>query len=196
MAGVLLIVLAYVGYTRFLPRKKASPLSQAPVALTESEVAKKEGIGGLKLRAVQAFNSNDFDAAWSHLSAARELDESDAEVWNDLGVVARRRGDLDASRKAYQRALDLKPDYPEALNNLAVLEIQEGSFAKGEELLKESLTLEPAYPEANFHLALFYDERGDVARAVQYYKKFVDTSSGFPRHIVEDVRDRIMEIEP
>ena len=49
------------------------------------------------------------------------IDESSAEAWLNLGLIARERSDYSAAAENFRRALDTEPDYPEARNNLTSL---------------------------------------------------------------------------
>lgn len=194
LVGLLVVALGIFAYTKFSGPKTAAPDAPSATAAPAAGVGEQD-VARLKKNATDAYGADDLDGAWSSLSAASRLDEGDPEVWNNLGLVARKRGDLAKARESYEKALALKPEYPEALNNLAVLSMQSGDTAKAKELLDRALKISPAYPEANFHLALVFEQRGDKAKAVEYYKRFLQVGGNLPSHVVDRVRDHIMEIE-
>jgi Flp pilus assembly protein TadD len=145
---------------------------------------------------VDAINGGDLETAWTNLSALTAETPKDSEVWNNLGLVARKKGDGAKARSAYQTALTLNPAAVETMNNLAVLEMAEGRDAEARTLLQKALQLAPAYPEANFHLGVLEDRTGNAQAAETAYKQFLEVGSTFPVEVVEAVRDRVMEIEP
>lgn len=150
----------------------------------------------MKRKAFDAFKTDDVENAWSNIQAAVQAAPQDAESWNNYGVIAKKRGEIEKAREAYNKAIELKPQYPEALNNLALLEMQSDNLPRARELLEKALNISPAYPEANFHMGMIYDRAGEKNKAVEYYKRFLEVSGSFPNTVVENVRDRVMEIEP
>jgi len=60
---------------------------------------------------------------------ASELDPTDAEIWNHLGVALVQSGDRDGARRAWERALTIAPDDTSALTNLERLKggVESGS---------------------------------------------------------------------
>lgn len=197
LVGLLVVALGIFAYTQFSGPKKESPAAPATAAAAPAPVlgVGEQDMARLKKNAADAYGADDLESAWSSLSAASRLDEKDPEVWNNLGLVARKRGDLTKARESYEKALTLKPEYPEALNNLAVLSMQSGDMAKARELLERAIKIQPAYPEANFHLAIVYEQKGDKVKAIEYYKRFLQVGGNLPSHVIDRVRDHIMEIE-
>lgn len=149
----------------------------------------------LKKNATDAYVADDLEKAWTSLLAASGMDDKDPEIWNNLGLVARKRGDLTKARESYEKALELKSDYPEALNNLAVLSMQSGDVDRAKQLLEKALAISDSYPEANFHMGLLYEQKGDKVKAVEYYGKFLQASGKFPSNITDQIRDHVVEIE-
>ncbi|MFA4874718.1 MAG: tetratricopeptide repeat protein [bacterium] len=201
MAAILVVALGFFAYKKFSSSPQppltplATPVQTLPAGALQQSMPSGD-IAAMKKRAVDSFRSDDYDTAMTSLSSASQLAPNDPEVWNDMGLVQKKRGDMGKAKESYQKALDLKPDYPEALNNMAVLERDQGDSVKARELLEKAIKLQPAYPEASFNLALLYDKAGERAKAAEYYKRFLEVSGSYPNTIVEAVRDRVMEIEP
>lgn len=196
LGAVLVVAVVIFAYMKFATeeKKEIAPATSS-LAPTQPAVLSPDDVARLKKNAVDAFNSQDFDTAWTNLQTALQTNQEDPEIWNNLGLVARKRGDVVKAREAYSKALELKPDYPEGLNNMAVLEMQSGNTAKAKELLEKALALAPANPEANFHMALLYEQSGDKKKAADYYKNFIKAGSTLPSSTVDAVRDHIMEID-
>ena len=195
LAVVLIVVVGFFAYMRLAPKDKVvSPDLGGAKPIDVKTTYGKQDIGLLKKRAIDAYKTDDFDTAWSSLSAASALDVNDPEIWNNLGLVAKKRDDSDKAREYYQKALDLKPTYVEAMNNMAILEWEGENLTRATELLSKALEISAAYPEANFHMGLIYDEKGNKQKAAEYYKRFLDVAGTFPSNIVDSVRDRLMEI--
>ncbi len=69
---------------------------------------------------LDAARARDFQEASRLLTKALELDPSDAEAWNSLGVVLIRQGEATQGVGALRRALRVDPGHAEAHRNLAV----------------------------------------------------------------------------
>jgi len=180
----------YIGYQRFYTSPQASAPAVAVAAAPQLDPAT------LKKKAIDAYRANDLETAWLSITQAAVSSMTDPEVWNDLGLIAKKRGNLLKAREAYQKALELRPNFAEAQNNLGVVELQDGNVTKAKELFLKALEVSPAYAEANFNLALLYDRDGDLKSAATSYRRFLQVSGAFPSEVVESVRDRILEIEP
>lgn len=194
----LALALGFMGYVKFWPAGKGkAPQGAAAFKATPSSegTAQPQDLPSLKKGAADAYLADDLQGAMDKLTVASQLDDKDPEIWNNLGLVARKQGDQTRAREAYEKALTLKPEYPEALNNLAVLSLQGGDTEKAKELLEKALAVQPAYPEANFHLALLFEQKGEKARAVEHYKSFLQASGSLPSSVVDQVRDHVAEME-
>lgn len=196
LVAVLFVALAIFAYMKFSSNGSPKPLLPGQAGEVPAQVPGAQDVGGLKKSAIDAYRSDNLETAWTSISTASQLEPKDPEIWNNMGLIARKRGDVAKAREAYQKALELKPDYPEALNNLAVLDMQAGNNTQAEQYLQKALKLSAAYPEANFHYAMLLEQKGDKKQAVDYYKRFLDVSKDMPSSIVDQVRDHVMEIEP
>ncbi len=199
MAVILVAAVGFYAYRKFSAPAAPAPVPAVAPALpgaSPDQAAAAAGPEAAKRKAFDAYKTDDLESAWINIQAAALAAPQDAEVWNNYGVIARKRGDLEKAREAYTKAIELKPQYPEALNNLALMEMQADNTTKAKELLEKALNAAPAYPEANFHLGLIYDRAGEKQKAAEYYKRFLEVSGSFTNTVVEGVRDRVMEIEP
>lgn len=191
-----LVLVACFAFYRFMgsrqqtqAEKEASGTAQKTASTTKEEADK------LKRLAVEAYRVADLDESWAKLTAASSITQKDPEVWNNLGVVLRKRGDLEGSRKAFEKALALNAQQAEVLNNLAVLDIKANDFPSAQGRLAQALQLKPNYPEAVFHTALVADLSGEKQKASEYYKQFLANAGTMPPHILDQVRDHIINLE-
>ncbi|HPQ80589.1 MAG TPA: tetratricopeptide repeat protein [bacterium] len=195
LGSVLLLAVGFFVYTKFLSGDKDASKAPTPAPAIAPQAIGEKDAGRLKKNAIDAYTADDLDSAWASLSTASNLDPKDPEIWNNMGLVARKRGDLLRARQCYEKALEIKPDYPEALNNIAVLSLQGGDVAKAQGYLEKAVKLSPAYPEGNFHLAMVYEQKGEKSKAVEYYKRFLEVSGNLPSNMVDQVRDHVMGLE-
>ncbi|PIR26911.1 MAG: hypothetical protein COX62_02285 [Deltaproteobacteria bacterium CG_4_10_14_0_2_um_filter_43_8] len=200
LLGVFAVLFLFFLYNTFFSssNKPQIALKQAGQKSVQTEkvldeTARQE-VAKLKDQAVDAFKKSDFDTAWASLNAASSIDEKDAEVWNNLGVVLRKRGETEKAEKAFKKALDLRPNYPESLNNIAILDIHKQDYDTATTHLQKALELKPNYAEALFHLALVSDLNKKTDDALAYYKQVIALGKNFPPYILDQVRDRILNI--
>lgn len=198
---VLLVgAMGFMAYTKLVPKKKAA-VAPAKDIIIASETATQnqpagKSVGEFKRNAIDAYRANDFETAWSMITMASGLDKMDSEIWNNMGLIAKKRGDIEKAKESYLKALEIKPDYAEALNNIAVVEMATQDFANSKKHLDAALVANPSYAEANFNMAFLYERMSMKEKSVEYYKRFLDVSGDFPSSVVDAVRDHLMEIEP
>src|ERR1700688_3854187 len=72
----------------------------------------------LHARAMSLYNAGDLTGAVREMRRAVALDASDAEAWNDLGVLERKSGDTEAAVQSFSKALEHRQDFANAAYNL------------------------------------------------------------------------------
>ena len=194
LGGIFVVVLGVFLYFTLRPPGKSAPTSAATTPQVTQQSEEVE-LGRLKRQGVELFHAENYDDAKSKLEMAGRIDPQDPEIWNNLGLVEKERGNLSAAQKNYEKALELKPDFPQALNNLAVVQMQTGEETQGQKNLERSLELDAAYPEAYFNLALLTEQQGDKEKAIEYYKRFLKVGKSQPAHIIDQVRDHVIQLE-
>jgi len=87
-------------------------------------------VAALMRTGVDAAQSGELDQAAAAFRKAVEVDPTDAEAWDSLGVVLVRAGDEARGVEAFRRALRAAPGHPEAHRNLAVVLDRQGRAAE------------------------------------------------------------------
>jgi len=121
---------------------KPSITSVAPVAAPETVK-----VADIRARAREAVARNGLEEAQELLERAVALAPTEAESWNDLGVVRVRRGQLTLGIEAFERAISLQPANAEAHRNLAVALDRSGESAAAARHYRAFLTLSPQHPD-------------------------------------------------
>lgn len=196
LLAAFLFSMGYFVYSKWLvpTPSKTSPHASSGKAVPLTPQPGEDG-KKLKALALEAYRENDLDTAWGKFVAATSVAPDDAEVWNNLGVVQKKRGDTKKAREAYDKALELKKDYPEALNNSAVLDLETKNYAAAKAALDQALVLQPNYAEALFHRAVVAEQLGDISEAVEFYKKFLKFGKALSPHVLDEVREHILDID-
>jgi tetratricopeptide (TPR) repeat protein len=197
---VLVIILAgaiaYMVYDKFFagrpPKPAVAPVAAAKAVDTKTKEAEAEH---LNEDAVKSVLQNNLDEAMVRLTAASQMDPLNAEIWNNMGLVSKRKGDAVKARGYFEKALQIKPDFPECLNNLAVLDMSEGALDLAKERLSKAMSLDPDYADAAFHMGIIAEEQGDNRLAAAYYKKFLALKRDSPQKLMDDVRQHVDDLE-
>jgi len=148
----------------------------------EGAEASKEAAAAARHIGALAFLHDTYKA----LAAYREADELDpdnADGWNQLGHLLKRRGDLDNAAEAYERVLSLGNSVDDqviisiATGNLGIIYSIRGDLDAAEDMYRKSLTLDEALNctegMANHcgNLGNLYSIRGDLDAAEGMYSK-------------------------
>jgi tetratricopeptide (TPR) repeat protein len=154
----------------------------ALIALLLFGCAPKEKEGSVELAAaryqlgIAYFQAGNYRIAAPELAKAAELDPSNAEYRNALGMALMFNRKLDAAIKEFQEAVTIEPRFSEAKNNLASAYIMKGEPNKAKPFLKQVLD-DPLYPTphfAYFNLARIYEREGNIDEAIEQYKLALD----------------------
>jgi len=199
LAILLVISLFFLVYQKFFAGKPqaitaAQNAAKSSGKMLEDSKTKQAEVIRLKEEAFKSFKKDNFEDAWIRLSTASQLDPQDSQIWNNMGLVSKRKGDVAKAREFFEKSLQLKPECPECLNNLAVLDIDEGNLKQAQGRLTKALSLNPQYADATFHLALTQEQQGDISKAVIFYKKYLELATDASPQLVDQVRRHILDL--
>ena len=204
MRTIILIVvlvgsLGYFAYQKIFSKKlqdiAISTVKTEAISVRATRVNERtEEVIKLKESAVKSFKLNNLEDAWVRFSTAGQLDPVEPEIWNNMGLIAKKRGDYEKAHEFYEKALQIKPDYPECLNNIAVIDIENGDYDAATLLLNKAISINEEFPDAYFHLALIAEKKDDLDSAVDYYKKFLQKAKDVPMQLVDEIRMHVTDI--
>jgi tetratricopeptide (TPR) repeat protein len=103
--------------------------------------ANRQALHGLALSAYFAGKLMRADSLLQWLLAA---DSHAVDVWNDLGVVAHRRGEAQSALKLFENALQLEPQFAEATFNLARVLEESGRIDEARQVWQKYVALDSA----------------------------------------------------
>src|SRR5437868_12743120 len=78
------------------------------------------------------------------------LDASDADAWNDLGVLERKNGDTKAAVQSFSKALERRQGFANARYNLAIAHEALGQWRQAEEQAARLVEMNPRMARAHF----------------------------------------------
>lgn len=98
---------------------------------------------------------------------AVELDRTNVDYINNLGIASGELGQFDAAEKAFRRALKIKPAHVEAHFNLAKVLHKQGRLAESLKEYERAHALDPAAVRTQQGLAEAYQVHGQPGRALE-----------------------------
>jgi Tfp pilus assembly protein PilF len=110
------------------------------------------------------------DAAEDYFRAALQIDRSNPDVWNNLGMVQVRLGEPGA-RTSFQRAIALQPGHALAHYNLGTMLDAAGSYDAAIEEFTRALTLDPRLGDPAHNPQAVHNQRLLVVRLGLYGNK-------------------------
>ncbi|MEO0855133.1 MAG: tetratricopeptide repeat protein, partial [Cyanobacteria bacterium J06648_11] len=134
--------------------------------------------------AVAAVGRSDWSAAARLYREAIAIAPGEAALYNNLGVIERRRGNLDAAIVAYRQTLDIDPTFGEVYPNLAIALLATEQWQAALDtiaLASDSNVFEPLLPlyRALAHEKLLQWE--DAAEAYDLYVQSEPNALGYYR---------------
>jgi tetratricopeptide (TPR) repeat protein len=113
------------------------------------------------------------------LQKAVEVDTSNIDAWNQLGILNNSLGNLPASDAAYERVLTLDPANALANNNYAYsLSERNTQLERAQGMVESALKAEPKNPSYLDTMGWILFQRGNFNKAVEFIQKAIDNGEG------------------
>ena len=154
VVGVAIVGVAAAGGVLLLSRPRPpAPMPVTTIRPTAAPSALPTAVGDtvnvadIRARAQQAVARNALVEAEALLDRAVATAPTNADCWNDLGVIRVRRGQLRAGIAAFERGVALQPASADLQRNLAVALDRDGQRAAALTHYRAFLTLAPRHPD-------------------------------------------------
>ncbi|MDO8526402.1 MAG: tetratricopeptide repeat protein [Deltaproteobacteria bacterium] len=190
---LLVISLSILLYARYFKKSSPTFIPQPKAVLPITETS--QNVLRLKGEANQLFQENkliESQALWEKLTL---LSPTDAEVYNNLGLVLKKLGKKQNAYQAYGRALALQKDYAEALNNLGVLLLEDGAKEQAKTHFQKAISLKKNYADPHFNLGLIFEQEGNVKQASSNYSDYLQLAGTIDDTLKEKIEAKIKQME-
>jgi Tfp pilus assembly protein PilF len=136
------------------------------------------GLGSVDLKEdnLTAAKSSFEQAVKNHAS----YPDTQANAWNNLGLIATREGRGDEAVRCLKEALRVNPDHFISLENLGNAYRQQERFEDSREVFLHALTIRPDDAEANYGLALVYAQTDQPEKAYDYFQRALKARPNYP----------------
>lgn len=127
------------------------------------------------------------DIAKTKLDTALNLDASNPEIQNSLGVFYERINDLTQAGEYYQKAAKSAPDNASIQSNYGHFLCQRGNHSEGISLLQKALSsaLNKQPWVAATNLGICYQQQNDLNSAEQYFRQALQSQADYPPALLE-----------
>ncbi len=157
-----------------------SPVSSTPklmpVVPKASPAPSEEKVDQMREEAMRLFEDGKTQESLNIWTKITGMVPTDAEAFNNMGVIQKKQGSKEDAKKSYEKALEINPDYPQALNNQGVLMAESGYVKEAKDLFKKAVTIDSTYAEPHYHLAVLSEKENLVEEALGYYESFILSS--------------------
>jgi tetratricopeptide (TPR) repeat protein len=106
--------------------------------------------------------------------------DTQANAWNNLGLLAARAGKMEEAIGNFQQSLTLSPDHRIALDNLGGAYRQMKRWDDARKTYERALEINPNDAEANYGLAMVFAHNDDSARAFEGLQKALKLRPDYP----------------
>lgn len=165
-----LILIAAAG---LLAGSAASAWADSPgdrsTVTSRQQIAKSAELKGDVARAREEYGS-----AVNWYRVALLSDNSNAVLYNKLGIAELKLGDMDQARKAFGDAVKRDPAFVDALNNLGAVNCLQRRYKPAVRYLKQALALDEQRAVTHLNLAESWMGQGQVERAMTEYTRALE----------------------
>lgn len=140
------------------------------------------------------YGAGRYDEALNKFLEADSKSPNDPVVFNNIGLIYKKKNELARAESFYKKAIQIKPDYPECLNNLGVLKTMTGEPLEAAIYLKKAIAADNTYADAYFNLAVLNDQEGNFKEAISNYKSFLQYTDSKDEPFIARIKDRIEEL--
>ena len=165
---------------------QAAHIVSAPLSSTEADAVIEEG--------KKLYDGGKYDDALSKFLAASIQNPDNAVVYNNIGLIYKKKNDFGQAENYYKKALAIKQDYPECLNNMGVLKASSGDTLEAALYLKKAIAADSTYADAYFNLAVLNDGEGNYREAIANYKFFLQYTESNDNAFVGRIKARVEQL--
>jgi len=177
-----------------VPAPAQGPAAQDVATPPVAAVALSPSAESALIEGKKYYDNGKYDEALSKFLEADMKGPNNPIVYNNIGLVYKKKNNFAQAENYYKRALAAKPDYAECMNNLGVLKAAAGDVLSASVYLKKAISTDATYPDAYFNLAVLNDEEGNYHDAIANYKNFLQYTESDNESLTNNVKERIEQL--
>ncbi|MEW5819792.1 MAG: tetratricopeptide repeat protein [Cyanobacteriota bacterium] len=127
---------------------------------------------GLKL-----FEKGELEASIDSFRKSIELDDSDPDIFVNLGVAYVKCNMIDLAIEAFVSSIELDPIFARSFNNLGVCLLKLDKIDKAQEKFEKAINFDDSYVPAYLNLSVVFKNKGMVSTSIEMYMKALELSS-------------------
>jgi tetratricopeptide (TPR) repeat protein len=132
----------------------------------------EERVRGHRLKGVEAFNREDYQAALVEFETIAREDPSDFQAPLYIGSTLLALGRREEARRALARSLEIEPRNERALMELGRLEALEDRLDAAVDAFRRAIAVNPEFAEPHYFLAAVHTARGEREAALQETRRY------------------------
>ncbi len=124
---------------------------------------------------ISYINTGDNSRALSYLTKAYNLNPTNPDILNALGIVNAAIGNIDKAEEIFKKAIEYAPDKGEPYTNLGALLAQSKRYDEAISFLEKAINISSYYEKekAYYNLALVYKKIGETDKYEKYMLKAI-----------------------
>ena len=154
-------------------------LKEALIRDSEEMVMLRNNPGQLIDRGYEYIELGDYPRAFKIFAAGAEIDRTDPDILNGLGIALCELGKLEEARAVLDYAIETNPEDPVIHANMAGVLWEQCEFQAAIHYYTRSIELDPEIEETFFNLINLYMDSGYLFMAFITCRRFLDR---FPEH--------------
>jgi tetratricopeptide (TPR) repeat protein len=109
----------------------------------------------------------------------RKIDEEDAFIHSNCGVLLWEKGDIEEAKECYERAIDIDPALAQVHYNYALLLSNEGETEEAKQRFNQATDANPLFARAHYSLAKILHREGKASRAGDRYEQAIRSDADY-----------------
>jgi len=145
-------------------------LRQAYFGLNISKNYKIKSLLELRVGSIY-YDLGAIDISINSMLKAIEIDNMNANAYNNLGILLKKKNNVEEAEKMYRKAIEIDNTYFKAYFNCGVLAREKGDIEEAEKMYRKAIEINNMYSNSYNNLGVLLKNKGNVEEATKMFKK-------------------------